>query len=502
MAVREYTEETEAPAVESRVREYTGEFEQPAPPPTPKTKRNELARQLGLTVRHGITGLTGLGGAIADFGVGAANLLPGVDLPMPSKEQQKMLTRLGLPEPEGALENIVGFGATALAGGLDPGVVGAARLASKVGAPAGFRPPQSTAKADVVQELHRSGFKLPPSAMEGGKLSTTVEGVGGRSQVAAGMRNANQPVAQQIAARETGLHPESITAKALKTASDQVYKEGYEPIKQLGTLRLYGNSKYSHFRKSLEAIGKKYGTIDQSGRIKGRINQLKIREMDADDILERISAIRSDAKDAFNNKQTNYGRALREIADTLENQIERNLPANSPLLRNYQAARVQLAKNNAVEEMLVDPKSGLVSTKKAFALRERGEKLTGGLDTLADAGSEAFVHATDAPVKGSTLPLNLGESLYTGGLFGGTGTLGWMVGGPFGGAAAGAGALVARLGSRAILKAPGVQESLATRMMGQPSIYGPMLDRAMAGATPPLAEYAKGLFPTFSQGDQ
>lgn len=96
----------------------------PAAPQPVQTRslKDEFMRQLGLTGRYMATIPAGVGGAIADAGVGAANLL-GANLPKPSAEYQKFLSRLGLPSPETPMERGVAMASSIVGGAMDPAAV-------------------------------------------------------------------------------------------------------------------------------------------------------------------------------------------------------------------------------------------------------------------------------------------------------------------------------------------------------------------------------------------
>ena len=102
----------------------------PAPAAAPVTAwekyGGEAGRQLGLTARHAITGLTGipavfgnaLNGAI-NLGSAGVNAVAGTKIPMlqmPSQIIQGAESAAGLPEPKNAMERLVGDGASALTG--------------------------------------------------------------------------------------------------------------------------------------------------------------------------------------------------------------------------------------------------------------------------------------------------------------------------------------------------------------------------------------------------
>jgi hypothetical protein len=95
--------------------------------PAPKQERpfgQELARQAGLTARAGLTGVAGLPLMAGDALNTLINKITGTQLQMPSQALQPLLTRAGLPEPQGSRERISQEVASALAG-----VGGTAKLA-------------------------------------------------------------------------------------------------------------------------------------------------------------------------------------------------------------------------------------------------------------------------------------------------------------------------------------------------------------------------------------
>lgn len=464
--------------------------------PKKRTFTEDLLRQAGLFARIPVHAAAGTVGVLTDAATGLYNTAAdkigagGPRFPPTTTALNNVMDMIGLPKPEGPLENLVQFGGTMLGGGADPALKGLQQVLPK--APAAFQDAK-TAMRSTIQELNKAGIKLPPSVM-GGKVTGVLEGIGGGAHTAATAQVKSQPAIQKMAAAETGLDYKNLTEAALDQASKQVALEGYAPVKNFGTFRLFGNNPISKFGGKLDAIAKKYDSLDQTPQIHARINTLRERTLPSEAVIERSKQLRADASDAFRKDNTNYGRALREMATALEDQIERNLPAGSDILTNFRAARVQLAKNNAVKDMLVDPNTGLVSSAKAAKLREHGEKLTGKLETIAKAGSDVFKQATDAPIQGEKPPLNLGDAAY----FGGGGAVGGLIGSLFGGPPGIAlGSLLGtiavpalRSGARSTVLSKPVQDMLARGP--QPSIFGDAAPLVKAGMAPPL----------FSMGEQ
>jgi len=87
----------------------------PEPAASP-SMMSQLGRQLGLTARAGITGVSAVPAAMADFLTGGISLATGTPIKPSSQALQEVMTRIGLPEPQGMLERAVQTGASAMAG--------------------------------------------------------------------------------------------------------------------------------------------------------------------------------------------------------------------------------------------------------------------------------------------------------------------------------------------------------------------------------------------------
>lgn len=115
----------------SKIKSHLGEPEVSSTPPTTKAPSessapSELGRQLDLTLRAGITGLSAVPNAVADFASGALNLgltAAGSEKRVPylSQLQQEALDKtLGKPKP--GFESAIQTGAEAVAGMMTPGM--------------------------------------------------------------------------------------------------------------------------------------------------------------------------------------------------------------------------------------------------------------------------------------------------------------------------------------------------------------------------------------------
>lgn len=190
----------------------------PTEQPKESSMLDELGRQVGLTARGAITGLTAIPGMVADAPVNIANAL-GANLPLPSEAQQQLMTRMGLPEPQNQLERAIQTGVGAMTG------VGAeAALAKAAG---------SQALAPLTQQL---GAQTAAAGVAAPVAQVVSEDVAKQTE---------SPVASIAAGIAAGVLSGGATAKALKLGQpvpktvtiDDVRKqatEAYTEVKNAG----------------------------------------------------------------------------------------------------------------------------------------------------------------------------------------------------------------------------------------------------------------------------
>lgn len=128
----------------------------------------------------------------------------------------------------------------------------------------------------------------------------------------------------------------------------------------------------------------------------------------------------------------------------------------------------------AVKRMTVDADSGIIDVAKAQALKQRGTRLDGPLDTIAKAGSKMYRDAALPPVLGKGTPFRNYWNDY--GLFGAI-----------------PGVHVAGVGARHYIAGQGAQQSLLKNLSNSPGLFG---------GVPTPGYTSLGALPLFSQGEQ
>jgi hypothetical protein len=139
---------------------------------------SDIARQLGLTARAGISGAASLPLMVGDVMNAGLNLIPGVNLPSASQSAQNLMTAAGLPVPQNATERVSQDVASAMTG------VGATAKLAQAASPlmsAGARP-----ALDLFTQ--RLGMQTGSAAGAAGAAGAVrEEGGGAGAQLAAGL---------------------------------------------------------------------------------------------------------------------------------------------------------------------------------------------------------------------------------------------------------------------------------------------------------------------------
>lgn len=263
---------------------------------TPRTGSEELARQVGLTARHGIEGVTAGAGAFIDPVVdaigGAVRMATGTDYDPATlaKIGRHVSDALGLPQPETTGERVVGALTRGLASGGSAAVTAGqvaqrttgatSALASELGANVGAQTAAGGGAGLAGQVAQEAG------AGAGGQLAASLlggfggAGAVGAAQRIAGVRNAAIDPAQQaiIDAGERAnvpvmtsdvLPPNSFMSKSVQAVGERIPVVGTGPVRAAQQEARAG---------SVADITAQYGKPDYEAivdSVKGRVGGIK-----------------------------------------------------------------------------------------------------------------------------------------------------------------------------------------------------------------------------------
>lgn len=369
----------------SKIKGHLGETETPAAtssisPEAPKESSimGELGRQLDLTLRAGITGLSAAPNAVADFVSGAANLglqAAGSEKRVPylSQLQQEALDKT-LPKPHSGLESAVQTGAEAVAGLMTPGMrlpmaqqaegATARQIAARGGSEAvGTAVGAMAGEAAAQQAMEVTGS--PWASLAAGLATGTIAGSAAGKGTFALTGPRKEPVTiQQIRARASQgyqamddagvtVKASSIKDKLVPSIRESLTKENFDPeivaahkpiadnLRLLDKIIADPNIDF----KRLEKIRGSFSSMAQGTDDASRLARVVTSEIDsyvANLSGKDINAAKGNAKEALSTlskarddwRNQSRAQVLQDILDSASAVVEGKGGAISDVLRN------------------------------------------------------------------------------------------------------------------------------------------------------------------------
>ena len=376
---------------------------------------DQLPRQLGLAARAAVTGVTGLPGMAADAAMSGYNYLTGSNEQMPTQATQNLMTQIGLPEPQGTVENVNQFLGSAITGAKVP-IPTISRPA-----PENFQP-NLTRQQRTFDVGQREGYVVPPATIKPNIRNIALESIGGKQATEQTARTTNQQVTNKLANRTLGL-PETreITRDTLEQVRDEA-GQVYEMVKSAGRIATDDDYKASlqSIRARIEKIREDFpkANVAASKEIKDLADSLDVPEFDTNSGMEFLKQLRNEAADnlASLDEPTKkaLGRAQREAAEALEEMIFRQLrnAGQDDLAQQFDNARRQIAKSYTVQAAL-DEGSGSIDAMKLAQILNKGKPLSPELELAARMGS-SFPRAMIRPERTGSVGSNALDFAMTG----------------------------------------------------------------------------------------
>lgn len=388
-----------------------------------------------------------------------------------------------------------------------PIVMGAGRVGEYVGDALKARQSAAAAQFSRNQPLNDTlkagidaGYVVPPSSVKPSFANNVKESISGKIATAQIASSKNQQVTDGLVRKALGMADDvPLSVEALSKYRADMHASGYDPLRQLGPVRAD-----QQFASDLAAVTQKYtgkGTIPaiEKTEINDLVKAHQSTGFDAADAVDAIKVLREDAKDAYRVGNSALGGAKKALADAYEGALERALPPGSGILKNYQAARQNIAKSFTVEDALKEG-TGAVDARRLAAALQKGDPLSGDLLTAARFAS-AFPKATQPPSLVAGPGVHNLKAMFAGGAGATGGALGAAMGGPIGagiGSAIGAGgAFVVPSAMRAQMFSKGAQQSL---IPAAPGSAGSMQQLAGLLSDPALQQAVLKTAPTGIRG--
>lgn len=390
----------------------------------------------------------------------------------------------------GATKEATGSDTAALAAGMlaVPGGVAAVNSGKNKLAATALRKQQNAVRDQTIADARSAGYVLSPSETNPSTMNHALEGIAGKLSTRQLASQRNQEVTNNLARESVGVPEGTALSPALmQQLRRDAYRQGYAPVESAGVIRpgrLY--------RQALDDIEAKYtGAANSfpeavSDEVRRMVEALRVPKFDAGDAVKMTQILRDNAGKSFASGDKGLGKAQREAAAAIEDQIERGLTgqgkAGAALLDNFRSARTHMAKTHTIEDALHDSTGNVQASKLAAALR-KGKPLSDGLKTAAMT-ADAFPKNMQSPEMMGAVP---GISPLD--VFGGAtlGTLGAAAtGSPIGALAALAPAArpVIREGLLSkpyqnAMGAPSYRNSLLAKFLAQGDVQNPQMNQAL-----------------------
>lgn len=253
-------------------------------------------------------------------------------------------------------------------------------------------------KAAAAEAANKAGYVIPPADLNPGLFTEALSGLSGKIKTAQVASQRNQAVTNRLAREAIGVDGQApLTADVLQGIRNEAATSGYAPIRSAGEVVADGA-----YTKALDKIAGQYQGAARSfpGAAKNpvvdMVENLRQTKFDAGDGLDMIKVLRETADKAYRTGDTGLGKASKEAAKALEDQIERHLAENGDkaAMAAFKGARTLIAKTYSVQKAL-NAQTGDVSAQSLAKELSKGRPLSGGLLTAAQVG-QAFPKATQA----------------------------------------------------------------------------------------------------------
>ena len=241
-------------------------------------------------------------------------------------------------------------------------------------------------------------------------------GLSGKIKTAQVASAKNQAVTNNLVRKELGIAADSpLTTDALAAIRQEAATAGYAPVRAAGEITATPS-----YTAALDDIVKQYQGAARSfpGAVKNEVEDmvknLRQTKFDSGDAVDMVRVLREQADSAYRSGNKALGKASKEAAGAIEDQLEQHLKSigQPEALGAFREARQTIAKTYSAEKAL-NSQTGDIAADVLAKQLAKGRPLSGGLETVAKV-SQAFPKATqslkEAPKAVSPLDFTEGIS--------------------------------------------------------------------------------------------
>lgn len=286
----------------------------------------------------------------------------------------------GLVDPEQAATG-------AIIGGALPGVAQAAGAAGRKVGEVIRGPAQTPDTAQAIQQARQAGYVIPPTQANPTLANRLIEGMSGKITTAQNASAKNQATTGRLAAEALGLPGDTkLTPDVLGIVRKQA-GQAFESLRNTGMVQAdqtYDQTLNGIIAKYQGAAGGFPGLAKPE--VESLVTTLRQPIFSADSAVDAVRVLREKADAAYGAGDKGLGKAIKEAAKALEDQLERHLTATgqpSAVLDDFRTARQLIAKTYTVEKAL-NPATGAVDARSLAAQLKKGAPLSGQLKQAAE----------------------------------------------------------------------------------------------------------------------
>jgi hypothetical protein len=276
-------------------------------------------------------------------------------------------------------------------------------------------PEQTEQMAGAVQKAREAGYVIPPTQARESIINRVLEGTAGKVSTAQNASAKNQVVTHKLVAKSLGLPEEEVILPQVLNDIRSVAGKAYENIENIGTIK--PGKEYTEGLNKIagKALKAQEGFPNaKPSPIIDLADSLKSEAFDGSAALAKIIDLRDAANTAYSSNQKLLGKANKDAADLLENEIEKHLQSTGQksMLDEFRNARQLIAKTYTVEKAL-NPVSGTVDARALARELKKGKPLTDELRTAAEFAAQFPKAAQTTELMGSRpqlSPLDVGAA--------------------------------------------------------------------------------------------
>lgn len=298
----------------------------------------------------------------------------------------------------GKLKNTAIGGATGMAGQAVGNTIGAAAKSyatKKAAQQAALKAAPQTA---IVKEARRAGYVIPPTQSNPTKINRALEGLAGKLTTGQAASGKNQEVTNSLIKKALGVADDTPLTPEVLSSIRKEAGSAYDVLRGAGDIAT--DAQYADDLAGIvskyQGAGKDFPELAKN-EIADTVEMLRKPAFGADSAVDAISILRDKADKAFRGGDKAYGKAYKQMADSLEGVLERNVAASgkdgAELLKDMQEARKLIAKTYSVESAM-NKATGNINARQLGKQLAKGKPLSGELKTVAKF-AEAFPKAAE-----------------------------------------------------------------------------------------------------------